>query len=72
MIELGASQRHIYSLSNWDDSFSVIPTGISGIPGSKHYCDQTGLYVNGKYHNDIFSKELIEKNAEYKMTFLKE
>lgn len=64
----GASQRHVYNLTNWDDSYSVIPTGNSGIPSSPHYCDQTILYVNGKYHRDLFSKELIEKNAKYTTT----
>jgi len=61
----GASHRHIYSLANWDESLSVIPTGISGIPASKHYCDQTELYVNNEYHSDFISRDLVEKNAKY-------
>jgi penicillin amidase len=65
----GASHRHIFDLSNWDNSRTVIPTGNSGIPASKHYCDQTALYVNGKYHPDYFSKEKIVKNAKYIMKF---
>jgi len=63
----GASQRHIYDTSNWDRSLVVIPTGVSGIPAGDHYCDQTELYVNNKYHSDYFSRELVEKNAKYKM-----
>lgn len=63
----GASHRHIYSPGNWDDSLSVIPTGTSGIPASKYYCDQTRLYVNHEYHHDYFSRELVEKNARYVM-----
>ncbi len=63
----GASQRHIYSLANWDDSLSVIPTGTSGIPASEHYCDQTELYVGNDYHDDLMSRDLIEKSARYKM-----
>lgn len=65
----GPSQRHVYDLSSWDNSFSVIPTGNSGIPASRHYCDQTDLYVKGKFHPDYISKSLVEKNAEYKMIF---
>ena len=61
----GASHRHIYSLANWDESLSVIPTGNSGIPASKHYCDQTKLYVNNEYHSDYITRDLIEKNAKY-------
>jgi penicillin amidase len=64
----GASQRHIYSLANWDDSLSVIPTGTSGIPASEHYCDQTQLFVDNEYHQDYMTRDLIERNAKYKMT----
>jgi penicillin G amidase len=63
----GPSQRHVYDLSQWDKSFSVIPTGNSGIPSSKHYCDQTQLYVNGKFHVDYVSKSKIKEAAEYTM-----
>jgi len=63
----GASHRHIYSLANWDESLTVIPTGISGIPASRHYCDQTQLYIENKYHPDYFSRDLVEKNAKYQM-----
>ncbi|HNW29114.1 MAG TPA: penicillin acylase family protein, partial [Spirochaetota bacterium] len=67
----GASQRHAYDLADWDKSLTVIPTGISGIAGSRHYCDQTDLYINGRYHPDYFSKEKVRKNAAYTMKFLK-
>ncbi len=66
----GASERHIFNPANWDKSLTVIPTGTSGVPGSPHYLDQTGLYLNNKYHRDHFSKEAVEENylyrAEYK------
>ena len=63
----GPSQRHVYDTSQWDKSFSVIPTGNSGIPASKHYCDQTELYVNGEFHVDYVSKSKIQENAKYTM-----
>ncbi len=63
----GASHRHIYSLANWDESLTVIPTGVSGIPASPHYCDQTQLYIANQYHPDYFSKEMVVKNANYRM-----
>jgi penicillin amidase len=69
-ISRGASQRHLFDLSNWDNSLTVIPTGISGIPASRHYCDQTKLYINGQYHPDFFLKEKVIANAKYKMKFL--
>jgi penicillin amidase len=65
----GSSHRHIFDVANWDNSFTVIPTGNSGIPASIHYCDQTEMYLNGQYHHDYFSKELIVSHARYKMKF---
>jgi penicillin G amidase len=65
----GSSHRHIFDVGNWDKSLTVIPTGISGIPASKHYCDQTNLYIKGHYHTDYFTKEKVVKNARYHMTF---
>ena len=63
----GASHRHIYSTANWDESQTVIPTGVSGIPASPYYCDQTRLYIENKYHNDFVSKDKVIKSARYTM-----
>jgi penicillin G amidase len=68
-INHGASQRHIYSTANWDESLSVLPTGISGIPASDYYCDQTELYLTDNYNADLFSRDLVEKAARYSMRF---
>lgn len=65
----GASQRHVYDLADWDNSYAVIPTGNAGIPGSAHYCDQTELYLAGRYHRDLFSKEMVKKHSVYQMKF---
>lgn len=69
-VDHGASQRHIYLTDNWDKSLSIIPTGTSGVPASDYYCDQTELYVNGKYHPDMFSKNMVIRHAKYKMKFI--
>lgn len=63
----GASQRHIYITGNWDMSKTVIPTGTSGIPSSPHYCDQTHLYLDGKYHDDPFSRDAVLQQSKFKM-----
>lgn len=63
----GASQRHIYVTGNWDLSKTVIPTGNSGIPSSPNYCDQTHLYLEGKYHDDPFSKEAVIQQSKSRM-----
>ncbi len=69
-VNSGSSHRHIYTLYNWDSSLTVIPTGNSGMPSSRHYCDQTDLYLGGKYHEDYFSEEQVKKNKEYKMSLI--
>ena len=63
----GASQRHVYDLSNWSLSKTVIPTGNSGVPSSPHYCDQTELYLNGQYHDDLFTLREVTDRAKYTM-----
>lgn len=72
LVNYGPSHRHVYNTANWDESYSIIPTGISGIPASPYYCDQTKLYVNGEYHSDFVSRDKIEEAARYKMKFLLE
>jgi penicillin amidase len=69
-VTAGASHRHIYSLADWDESLKVIPTGVSGIPASPYYCDQTPLYVANRYHPDYFSREKIERNARHRMRII--
>jgi penicillin amidase len=65
----GASHRHIFDLSNWDNSITVIPTGNSGIPAGDFYLNQTEMYINQQYHRDLFSKPAVVKNARYKSSF---
>ncbi|MDF1575723.1 MAG: penicillin acylase family protein [Bacteroidales bacterium] len=65
----GASERHIFHTADWDKSLTVIPTGISGIPASPHYLNQTPLYINNQYHRDFYSREAVENNHLYKAVF---
>jgi penicillin G amidase len=65
----GSSHRNIFDLKEWDNCLSVIPTGVSGMPASRHYCDQTELYINGRYHSDFFSEKKVKENVRYKMVF---
>ncbi len=68
----GASHRHIFDLSNWDASQSVIPTGTSGIPASDFYLDQTRLYLQNRYHSDFFSAVKIKNTARFSMKLIPE
>ncbi|MEI6680216.1 MAG: penicillin acylase family protein [Mariniphaga sp.] len=65
----GASERHIFDAGNWDRSLTIIPTGTSGIPASKHYCDQTESYLSNKYHTDYVTQTKIEGAMQYRMKF---
>jgi penicillin amidase len=46
---LGASIRRIIDLSDMTQSESVTPTGQSGNPLSRHFGDQSDLWLTGKY-----------------------
>lgn len=61
----GASQRHIFNTANWDESYTVIPTGESGIPASEFYLSQTKPYLEGKFYKDAFSENAVKDAAKY-------
>jgi penicillin amidase len=61
----GASERHIFNTANWDESLTVIPTGISGVPGTEFYMSQTEAYINGKFYKDAFTEEAVKVGAKY-------
>jgi len=61
----GASNRHIYDLSDWDKSIFILPTGNSGIPFSKFYCNLTYKYINGEYMKMPFSHEKVNNYMLY-------
>jgi len=61
----GASERHIYNTADWDESFTVIPTGVSGVPGSEFYLSQTKTYVEGGFYRDHFSDKAVREAAVY-------
>jgi penicillin amidase len=63
----GASERHIFNTSNWDESFTVIPTGASGIPADEFYLSQTKAYINKEFYKDAFSDEAVKAAAKYKI-----
>lgn len=66
----GASHRHIFSTDNWETSQTIIPTGISGIPASDYYCNQTDMYLNGIYHDDGVTKEFVNRHKTAEMILI--
>jgi len=65
----GASERHIFSTADWDQSLTVIPTGTSGIPGSPFYLSQTDTYVNNGFYSDPFTDGAVEAAKRHEMIF---
>jgi len=61
----GASERHIFNTADWDESYTVIPTGASGVPGSEFYLSQTDTYINGRFYKDAFSENAVKAAAKY-------
>ncbi|MEJ2750571.1 MAG: penicillin acylase family protein, partial [Anaerolineae bacterium] len=57
------SMRMIVDMSNLDASQTVIPTGQSGHPYNAHYDDQIQLWLNGKYHPMLWSRETVAAAA---------
>jgi penicillin amidase len=61
----GASERHIFNTADWDESYTVIPTGASGVPASEFYLSQTKTYLEGKFYKDPFSEKAVRVAAKY-------
>jgi penicillin G amidase len=64
-VTYGASERHIFNTSDWDESLTVIPGGESGIPGSEFYLSQVRTYLNGEFYKDAFSDNAVKASAYY-------
>ncbi|UCE05285.1 MAG: penicillin acylase family protein, partial [bacterium] len=67
---VGPSMRQLVDLSNRNNSLIVITTGQSGHPLSKHFKDQTPLWLNGEYHRAI-TDSLEICNSDFDVLTLK-
>jgi len=59
----GPSTRRIIDFSDVENSVSILPTGQSGNPMSKHYSDQAEMYAQGKFRKMKMNKTEIEKTS---------
>lgn len=57
----GASTRRLIDFKNVEDSLGILPTGNSGVPFSKHYSDQTEMFLKGEFRPQLIQWERIEK-----------
>lgn len=64
-VKTHASLRTIVDLADIDRSWSVLPTGQSGQPGSRHWGDQTPLWLRGELKPMPLARDRIE--AEYRL-----
>lgn len=62
-VTAGPSTRRIIDFSDIENSTSILPTGQSGNPFSKHYDDQAEMYNKGEYRKMKLNKKEIIKNA---------
>lgn len=67
----GASQRHVFNMANLAESYVIIPTGISGIPASKYYCDQIDMFLNNEFKKDLWLEQDIVSKAAYQTVFMR-
>jgi len=65
------STRRIIDFSDIENSISILPTGQSGNPLSKHYKDQAEMYVNGEFRKMMLNEEEIKAKSESVLTFIK-
>jgi len=64
-VQQGASERHIFNTADWDNSYTIIPTGESGVPRSEFYLSQTRSFLEGRFYRDLFSEGAVHAGAKY-------
>jgi penicillin G amidase len=62
-----ASWRQIVDLDDWDSSRAIHTTGQSGHPASRHYDDMVRMWLNGRYHPMLWSREKVESHVEARL-----
>jgi penicillin amidase len=60
-VTLGPATRRVIDYREPRISKGILPTGISGLTGTKHYDDQAVMYATGKYRNQYLNIDDIAK-----------
>src|SRR5690606_25578009 len=63
-VSSGPSTRRIIDFSDLENSLSILPTGQSGNPLSKHYDDQAEMFNRGAFRKMMMDRGEIEQRAE--------
>ena len=65
LVQVAPAYRNVMEIGNWDTMQSVVITGQSGHPMSRHYNDQIGMWREGEYHPMPFSAQAVRENTVY-------
>jgi len=65
----GPSTRRIIDFSDVEQSISILPTGQSGNPFSKHYRDQSEMYVKGEFRKMMMNEAEIKSASKSILIF---
>ncbi|WP_298476001.1 penicillin acylase family protein [uncultured Maribacter sp.] len=68
-VSSGPSTRRIIDFSDVENSISILPTGQSGNPFSRHYKDQAQMFVNGEFRKMLMNKKEIEETSKSLLIF---
>lgn len=63
-VNSGPSTRRIIDFSDVENSISILPTGQSGNPLSKHYKDQAEMYIKGQFRKMMMNEAEIKSEAQ--------
>jgi acyl-homoserine lactone acylase PvdQ len=66
----GISIRRIFDLSDMTTSYSILPTGQSGLPKSVHYADQVELFKKHSFRKIEFDETAIRNSDQYQKLVL--
>jgi len=63
-VSSGPSTRRVIDFSDVENSKSILPTGQSGNPFSKHYNDQAEMFVNDEFRKMMMNEAEIKQASE--------
>jgi acyl-homoserine lactone acylase PvdQ len=66
----GSSIRRIFNLFDMNTSYSILPTGQSGLPKSVHYADQVELFNKHGFRKIEFDETAIRTSNQYQKLVL--
>ncbi len=66
----GTSLRRIFDLSDMSTSYSILPTGQSGLPKSGHYTDQVKLFNEHSFRKIEFDETVMRNSDQYQKLVL--